>query len=149
MSQNWTKADLKAHMAKTGGVVPAVKRAPRPKMNKTEARYAKYLELMVKAGEITAWRFEEMTFKLAPDCRLTPDFFIVNEWEAPNDIWVRDITIADTKGFKRKKNGADGFWIEEDSRVKLKLAARLWPWFRWCIVFPKSNGEWEEVEFHA
>ena len=45
-------------------------------MNKTEEAYAKTLQVRKLAGEIVDWQFEAQTFKLAADCRYTPDFAV-------------------------------------------------------------------------
>lgn len=43
-------------------------------MNRTETRYAGLLQGRLLCGEISAWHFEAMTFKLAANLRYTPDF---------------------------------------------------------------------------
>jgi hypothetical protein len=68
------------------------------------------LELELPAGEILDWKFEAITFKLAPDLRLTVDFFVVRP---DHELEFREVK---------------GFW-EEDALVKVKTAAQLFPWF--------------------
>jgi hypothetical protein len=159
---NWSESDKTAHeMARPElyGKKP-VKESPRAKdpqskvkriasaMNRTETRYAQYLDLLKAAGEIADWRFQEWTFKLAPRLHYTPDFMVLDE-VCTDGVGVERITLVDVKGAKKLKDGRTTYWAEEDARVKIKACPRLWPWFRWCIVFPKSDGSWEEVEFHA
>jgi hypothetical protein len=55
--------------------------------------------------------FEEITLKLADDCRYTPDY-----WSLDDD---------DVLAFDEVK----GFW-RDDAKVKIKLAAKLFPQFR-------------------
>lgn len=108
-------------------------------MNKTETVFSQFLDIQHKAGLITWWEFQPMTFKLASDCRFTPDF-----------VTLRDgvFTMIDTKGSKRKKSdGSVTFWAEEDAKIKIRVAARQFPFFRWVICHPLPNGEWNEVVF--
>jgi hypothetical protein len=62
-----------------------------------------------------------VTFKLAADCRYTPDFM----------VFMCDGTIEfhETKGFMR-----------EDARVKLYTAAAQWPYFKFVIVKRLGHG---------
>ena len=88
-------------------------------MTKLEEAYSWELERRLKRGEILVWRYEAITFKLAPDTRYTPDFFVVCA-----DGMVE---FHEVKGFRR-----------EDSWVKLKVAAEVFPWFRFLLV---TNGK--------
>ena len=101
-------------------------------MNKTEARYADYLEAQKLAGEIVDWQFEAMTFVLAKLCRLTPDFVVLH-----ND---GSLELVDTKGWQST----------DDALVKTKCAAEKFYWFRWSHVKERSKrdgGGWERREF--
>ena len=91
-------------------------------MNKTEARYADLLTIAKGAGEILDWKYEAVTFKLGPDLRYTPDFFVVNvDWE---------VEFHETKG---------GF-IREDAWQKLKTAAGMFD-FRFILCqWTKEKG---------
>lgn len=102
-------------------------------MNQTEAAYAAMLEARKLAGEIIDWQFEAMTFKLADDCRYTPDFVVT----------LADLTIecVDAKG---------GGPIDDKSRVKAKVAAEKFWQFRFVIEqrLPKKlGGGWKRDEF--
>lgn len=99
-------------------------------MNKTEAAYAAALDLRIIAGELAAWWFESITFKLAPDCRYTPDFVVM----LPDGI----IEVHEVKGF----------W-EDDALVKIKVAAQMFP-FRFVAIHAvakKDGGGWKVREF--
>lgn len=100
-------------------------------MNKTEAAYAEtVLEPRKRAGEIADYWFEVLTFKLAYDCRYTPDFVVM----LPNG----ELECHETKGF----------W-EEDAKVKIRVAASLFP-FRFVAIqkqAKKDGGGWKEQEF--
>jgi hypothetical protein len=99
---------------------------PLAKLNKTERAYAALLDGKRDRGEIRDYRVQALTFLLAPDCRYTPDFNVVE----------RDGTLTniDTKG---------GF-TREDAVLKLKFAAERFPWFRWQMI-ERRKGTWNTV----
>lgn len=86
--------------------------------NKTERAYGQRLELLRRAGSIKSWSFQSITLKLAFDCRYTPDFFVVDG--------ANEVEFHECKGFER-----------EDAMVKLRVAARLFP-FKFLLV--KKTG---------
>lgn len=92
-------------------------------MNKLEARFVQeVLEPWVKAGlapgfgsgDIDRWHFEGITFKLAQRTRYTPDFFVAVDYGGGEQGFL----CIETKGFWR-----------EDARVKIKVAAEMFPEF--------------------
>jgi len=90
------------------------------KMNKTEKRYADLLALAVRAGEIERWNFERLKVRLADNTFFTPDFYVVY-----ND----HIEIHEIKGG----------YIHEDAIVKFKMAAELFPEFKWKMIQQKTK----------
>jgi len=85
------------------------------KLNELEKRYLRFLE-----GQQPAWiGIQCITLKLAEKLNYTPDF-----WAIDND----GIRAIDTKGKH----------IWEDAIVKMKIAARLFPWVR--IIMAQENG---------
>lgn len=89
------------------------------KLNKTERAYLAHLRAIYPA-EIG---IQNVTLKLADDCRLTADFNYINALGR----WV----FVDVKGFQR-----------EDALIKMKVAARCFPQIDFVIV--KKNGKgWE------
>ena len=96
-------------------------------MNKTEQRYAEELALLQRTGEVKWWGFEAITLKLAEDTRYTPDFFVV--WASGR------MEFVETKGFFR-----------DDALVKVKVAANMFPFFAFTVLFPKKGG-WDRREF--
>lgn len=100
------------------------RRSAAERMNKTEAAYAQHLDLLQRAGEIRAWRFEAITLKLADGTRYTPDF-LVERWH----------------GSAPELHEVKGFW-RDDALVKFKVAAELFPMFRFRVVRRKRH-EWE------
>lgn len=94
-------------------------------MNKTEAAYAVVLEAQKRAGAIVDYKYEALTLKLADDCRLTPDFVV----EYPDG----EVQLHEVKANRQ------GRWhAEDDARVKLKVAASLFP-FRLLVCYPKDK----------
>lgn len=92
-------------------------------MNKTEAAFAaEVLGPLLTAGAITAWWFDDFTFRLAKDCRYTPDFVVM----------MADglLKVYEVKGH-----------MEEDALVKIKMFAQTFP-FDVSAVFrvPKREG---------
>ena len=101
-------------------------------MNKLEARYAtEVLELERRAGSITWWRFEPWGLRLADRTFYHPDFvFQLNS--------TRELYLVDVKGH----------W-EDDARVKIKVAAALWPCFHWeAVSWNRDESVWstESIE---
>lgn len=99
-------------------------------MNRLEARYAAYLESLKQQGEILDYGFERIKLKLADNTFYCPDF----------DVTDKDnyFSIHEVKGY----------W-EDDARVKIKVAAALFPFAFVAIKErPKKNGGgWEFEEF--
>jgi hypothetical protein len=110
-------------------------------MNKTEAKYAAYLELQKAAGAVLWWQFEVVTIKLGNDVRLTPDFLVL----FPDG----HLELHDTKGTKKiktgRKTGQTAPYVEEDALVKARIAAANFviPIF---FVWQERNGEWSKRE---
>ena len=101
---------------------------PRPRqkpgvMNKLEKSYSGLLEHQKLAGEIVSWKFEALKFRLAKKTFYTPDFLVVAD----------QIEIHEVKGH----------W-EDDARVKIKVAAEMFPEFQFIAVQKnKQIWEWE------
>lgn len=100
-------------------------------MNKTEARYAQYLDTRVAAGEVVSWKFESVKIRLAKRTWLTIDFFV---W-MPNG----SVELHEVKGRKGNR-----YYATEDSKLKVKFAAEEYPlWIVW-IVWPAKIGGWDQ-----
>jgi hypothetical protein len=80
-------------------------------MNEIEEAYAAALTSWQNGVGVHAWRFEAVTLRLAADLRYTPDFWVV----------LDDGTVCCDE--------VKGFW-QPQARIKIKAAARLFPWFR-------------------
>lgn len=130
-----TAADFRAQVASRsrsgpGEGIRALGRLPAGKMNGTEARYDEHLLALRDAGQVLWHEFEALKFWLADNTFYTPNFAVMTG--------TRLIEIHDVKGH----------W-EDDARVKIKVAARLFP-FRFLAVQPlpkKAGGGWHVKEF--
>ncbi len=93
------------------------------KLNKTEKAYLAHLRGMPGVSEIGV---QDVTLKLGDDCRFTPDFRYLTA--------DGGLVMVDVKGFQR-----------DDALVKIKVAARQFPMFRFLIVKKIAVG-WEETQ---
>ena len=103
-------------------------------MNKTEQRFAQYLDGLKLTGGIKTWWFESIRFKIGYDCWLKPDFLVENAHG--------ELALYDTKGTKRSKTGATKPYAEEDAIVKARAIADKFPiplYFAWL---DNKTGEW-------
>ena len=98
-------------------------------MNNTEARYAQQLDMRILTGDVVRYEFEKLKFKLAPKTFYTPDFYVVT----PECIEIHEV-----KG---------GLWMD-DARVKIKVAAEMFPEFKWIAAqWKNKNIGWIIEEF--
>ena len=92
-------------------------------MNKWEEAYQERLKIKLRAGEIQHFSYEALKFRLAEKkCWYTPDFIVLN---ADNCLEVHEVK---------------GHW-EDDARVKIKVAASLFPYMIFYAI-TKNNGVW-------
>ena len=94
-------------------------------MNKLETRYSDCLEMLLRQGKILAWGYESYQLKWAYKLTYTPDFFV--------------ITLEGTMEFHETK----GDYVREDSIIKLKTAAQLFPWHVFRLVKDDKAGGWD------
>lgn len=92
------------------------------KLNKTERAYLWHLRKL----NVPNLRIQQMILKLADDCRLTVDFTYVNA--------NGRLVFVDVKG---------GFW-REDAKIKIKVAARMYPEFVFVVATRDKTGQWNE-----
>lgn len=127
--------ERRSEIAAIGGAAHKVF-APKPivfldngpqRMNKLEARYwHEVLEPRRKAGDITWCQYEPFKLQLAPGAWFTPDFGVITS--------IGRLEFHETKGFWR-----------EAARVRIKVAARLFP-FRFIAITHKQS-QWQVEEF--
>jgi hypothetical protein len=97
-------------------------------MNTLESKYAQLLDHRLHAGEIVKYSFESLKLKLAKRTFYTPDFEVVT----PECIEIHEVK---------------GFW-EDDARVKIKVAAKLFPEFKFVAVqFKKKKWLYEIIDY--
>lgn len=102
--------------------------AKRAVMNKTEAMYATaYLEAERLQGKILAWKFESMRLVMAAKTCYIPDFMVI--------LPDRTIRFDEVKGFWR-----------DDARVKIKMAAELFPYFFFRAIQWDSKEKFWKIE---
>lgn len=95
---------------------------PESKLNQTEKRYLGWLRTLNDD-----WiGIQCVTLILASDLRFTPDFWAIDE------VGIRAIDVK-------------GKHVWEDSRIKIKVAARIFPWVRFLIATEKE-GAWQHEE---
>jgi len=112
-----------------------VRRKP-GEMNRLEAEYAACLEIWLRAGEIAWYAFEPVKLRLAETCTYTPDFLVL--------LADGELQCHEVKGTKRENGREVAYW-EGDARVKIKLAAELFP-FVFVAVWKTQDG-WKEERF--
>lgn len=93
--------------------------------SRLEADWAQMLELQRRAGQIIHWAHHAITLKLVEGARYSPDFLVIRA--------DREIELQEVKGFMREAAG-----------VRLKVAAELYPWFRFVLVRrgKGARGQW-------
>lgn len=134
------KVPCKFDEAKPQAPLPESPQLAQSPMNVGETRYAQYLDLRIKAGEIKRYWFEGVTLRLADRTTLRTDFFI--------QFADGHLEVHDVKGRKGKRDGGSTFWAEEDSKIKIKVAAETFRGvFIFKIVWPEKHGQWSEKTF--
>lgn len=110
---------------------PIAKAQPRERgtMNRGEEKYAAELESRLRSGQIRWYAFEALKVRLADNTYITPDFAVIAD-----DSFIE---FHDVKGRK-----GDGYWCEEDAKIKLKVLAETFP-ARVKIVWPDKSGVWK------
>ena len=109
-----------------------------PYRSKLEKLYAAHVQNQLLAGEISAWRYEPQKFRLAKATFYTPDFLIVRygSQEGPPHFLL---TYDEVKGTWNRQQS-------EKSRVKLKVAAEMYPWVLWRgVTYRQGQWEYEEI----
>lgn len=96
-------------------------------MNKLELRYAHHLEKLKAVGELHDWEYEAIKLKLGKGAYYTPDFLVIGKHGS--------VEFHETKGFWR-----------EAARVRIKTAARLYPWFHFIAITEARDG-WRAEAF--
>jgi len=122
---NWDTATYHAFLARRCPDKKTVAKESRvstdeEKLNKLERAYLAYL----RALGFEWIGIQNITLKLAHDCRLTVDFVSLDA----NGV----LGFTDVKGFQR-----------EDALIKMKIAARMFPFWVFQIAKRDKYGQWE------
>jgi len=107
--------------------IQALGRLKPGEMNKTEAAYESHLSALQFAGEISWYKFEGLKFRLADNTFYTPDFAVMRSDGV--------IELHEVKGF-----------FTDDARVKIKVAASLYP-FAFIVVYKDGKTGWKYEKF--
>lgn len=108
--------------------VQALGRLKAGQMNKTEAAYARHLELLKRAGEISYYSFDSVNLRLADNTFYKPDFLVM---KSNGNLEIHEVK---------------GFW-QDDAKVKIKVAADRFP-FKFIAVTKQKKGDgWNVQEF--
>lgn len=121
-------ADVDAELRSLGVPMHLLPKPKAPRMNKLEAEWAMVLEARKRAGEILWYGFEAIKLRLADNTHYTPDFAIIDR--------EGKLVFHETKG---------GFW-RDDARVKIKVAAEMFPFFKFYALKKKrkkDGGGWD------
>lgn len=107
------------------GLIKPRKRASSKGKNQLETRYeVNVLEPRRCAGEILSYRYQAIKLVLADNTSYTPDYVVTTHDQ---------IELHEVKGY----------W-EDDARAKWKIAAELWPEFKFvAIIFRKNQWIYE------
>jgi len=94
---------------------------------KLEYAYAEILDKMRLAGEIVNWYYEPFNIRLADNTFWKPDFLLV---------FPDRFEFHETKG-----------WWRRDARAKIKIAAKIYPYFKFVGV-QLENKQWKFEKFN-
>jgi len=88
---------------------------PERRMNKQEAQYAQYLELLRKSLQIIHWSYESIKLRLADRTWYTPDFLVINA-RVKIKVAAEQYPMFRFKAVKpRAKKRGGGYDVEEFS----------------------------------
>jgi hypothetical protein len=113
---------------------PAV---PRPRagedgLNKTERRFRDRLQGSLEARRIRRYLREPLKFRLGGRCWYCPDYLVLGDPHRPAPA------CCEVKG-----------WLREDAAVKIKVAAHMYPEFRWLLIYYERKQGWQVHEVAA
>lgn len=104
-------------------------------MNKIECQYAEQLKLRQHAGDVEWYAYEAVKLRLANNTFYTPDFLVM--------LANGDLEVHEVKGRK-----GDGYYAQEDAKIKIKVAAAMYP-FLFRIVWPMKGNGWDSEDISA
>lgn len=135
--EQWAEIQARSGYRPNPAVVTVAPKLPKPRMNKWETEYSYELEARKQAGEILWWAFEPMKLRLADKTTYTPDFALLITHNLCGVTWGV-LQFHEVKGFWR-----------DDARVKIKLAAEMFPFLFVALSRRKGGSGWEREEFRV
>ena len=124
-------------------------------MNSLEERYAGYLEQRKMCSDIVDYRFEPFKLILAhgvpgqrSEVTYKPDFLAILTPEVPKLIKEREVSHTLFRNcYEVEIHEVKGFW-REDARLKIKMAAELFWWFKFYgVTWNRKERIWEFESF--
>lgn len=106
---------------------PVIRQSSKPKFNKTEAAFGAWLRAKYPDAFIVE---QDITWRIANGSRFTPDAVAFHPF-------IGTIDAYEVKPERRR----DSRWMTDDSRLKLLVAAKTFPFIRWHLAW-KQNGNW-------
>ncbi|WP_426237367.1 hypothetical protein [Pseudomonas sp. TWP3-2] len=97
-------------------------------LNKTEEAYRAHLEMRRMAGEILWYQFEPFRLVLAAKTTYAPDFLV--------QLASGHLEVHEVKGH----------WME-DARIKIKVAAKMFPVFKFIAVMKEGGSKGRDVSW--
>ncbi len=124
-----SEEDLEWPTKDLSGKPPPLKKQPGDGMNKLERSFAQTLGEGILKPPYHRWAREPIKVRLAGRTWFTPDFAVWFPYTA--DTISGRFTLIEVKGFMR-----------DDASVKLKVAADLYPEWRWLLVRRAGRHGW-------
>jgi len=117
--------------ARALGIRPPAADRPADGMNRTERRFAEVLAGARARGQLVAYWREPIKLRLAGRTSYTPDFGV---WMHHHGAIGPTLALVEIKGFLR-----------DDAAVKIKVAASLYPCFRFLLCY-RGRAGWRTHE---
>ena len=108
--------------------------------SKLNRDFAVRLDQAKANGWIREWWYEPFGLRLAPKCYYHFDFLVEPiypvDLAAPSRFTEHRLVCIEVKGG----------WFRDDAKVKVKVAAEMFPCFKWLIVFREKRNGWDVRE---
>lgn len=115
------------------------------KMNGEESAYAVTLMEERACSRVIDWRFQPFKLNLAPATTYTPDFLVILDDHSMEFVEVKAWWKPSKKALREDPNAKGKVGWQEDARAKTKIAASMFPWFKFVATW-RRDGVWEREE---
>lgn len=113
-------------------------------LNKTETRFAGQLEEWRAAGLVRWWIAKPHSFRLADRCFWKPDFLV--QWITTGHRFDKLFIGFDVEDTGLQIIDVKGGPVEDDTMVKLRVVAELYPCYLFSIVrWKQKSWEWQHL----